>query len=383
MLQTVKPKLHPDWINPHALKVVKKLQSKGFLCYLVGGCVRDLMVGINPKDFDIVSSARPRQIKKSIPNAYIIGKRFRLVLARRGDLQLEIATFRRNKTAEDLLDISENEPEITGDNYFGEPEEDAQRRDFTINALFYDPFKNEVIDFLTGKEDLKYKNIKIIGEAKTRILEDPIRIFRAIRLAHKLSFTIDPDLQKVIHTNSDCILESILPRRREEFIKFLKLKNPSAAFLQAKDLGILKHIAPTLDKALDNEEFVLRLREKPESLNHQSTAQLFSFLIWAYYRSEINSDPYKAHSGKELLANEDLMQLMKIELGMFNYEQAMACKAFSMQANFENFTQLNKKEKDVQSAKNAFPVAYLYSLMDQSHSASTLTTINQYIDYEK
>ena len=220
MLQEKKPKLHPDWINPHALKVIKRLQSKGFLCYLVGGCIRDLLVGINPKDFDIVSNARPRQIKKSIPNAYIIGKRFRLVLARRGDLQLEIATFRRNKTDED--DLTEtDDANMMGDNYFGSPEDDAERRDFTINALLYDPFKDKVIDYLTGLDDLKQKKIKIIGDPKKRIEEDPIRIFRAIRLAHKLNFTIETNLQKVIQENCEVIEQSILPRRREEYICLL------------------------------------------------------------------------------------------------------------------------------------------------------------------
>src|SRR6185312_17380462 len=131
---TQKPRLHQDWIDPHAIGIVRALQKKGFKTYLVGGCVRHLLLGIHPKDFDIATDADPDEVRATIHRPYIIGKRFRLVLVRRDDVQFEVATFRR-ETRED-----ERDQELpASDNAFGTVEEDARRRDFTINGLFYDP----------------------------------------------------------------------------------------------------------------------------------------------------------------------------------------------------------------------------------------------------
>ena len=142
MTITEQPRLHQDWINPHAFGIVKALQKHGHTTYLVGGCVRDLLLGIHPKDFDIATSAKPEEVRKIIYRAYLIGRRFRLVLVRRDDTQFEVATFRRMLSDEEL----ESE-DIEGDNMFGTPEEDACRRDFTINGMFYDPIAGELIDF--------------------------------------------------------------------------------------------------------------------------------------------------------------------------------------------------------------------------------------------
>ena len=144
-----KPQLNQKWINHHAFGIVKALQSQGHETYLVGGCVRDLLLGIQPKDFDIVTDAKPNEVRKIIRNAYVIGKRFRLVLVKRNEHQFEVATFRRNiREDEDPADLP------SGDNIFGSPKEDANRRDFTINAMFYDPVNEKLIDFSQGLTDL-------------------------------------------------------------------------------------------------------------------------------------------------------------------------------------------------------------------------------------
>ena len=165
-----KPTLHASWIDPDAKEIVRLLQREGFTTYLVGGCVRDLLVGIHPKDFDIATSAEPNQIKRKIRGAYVIGRRFRLVLVKRGLQQYEVATFRRSMSEEDieaLAATTEEDPEqtpspaVSGDNYFGTPEQDALRRDFTINALFYDPVKNELIDYANGLADIERRLLRM------------------------------------------------------------------------------------------------------------------------------------------------------------------------------------------------------------------------------
>ncbi len=380
MTNSETPNLSPKWINTHALKVVETLQRKGFTSFIVGGCVRDLMLGIIPKDFDLVTEARPRQIKKNIHNAFIIGKRFRLVLVKRGELQIEVATFRRNKKDSDIDVIGEDgEPIKKGDNYFGSPQEDAERRDFTINALFYDPSSGDVTDYSTGLKDLNDRIIRIIGNPDIRIEEDPIRIFRAIRLAHKLKFTIEHKFKKSISANAQMIANSVLPRRREEFLKLLKLKNPSAAFVEAKDLGILKHIAPIIDQALESNEFILRLREKPECLNHQSTTQLFSFLIWAYYRSQVNPDPKVKCKSKNLLEDPKLKSLMRDELGMFNYEQSICCKALQQQAELSEIVTYPKDKLKVYTQKDSYPTALMYAKLDVSLTAKEFSFLQKFI----
>ncbi len=238
-----KPRLHADWIDPDARSIVERLQKAGFTTYLVGGCVRDLLAGIHPKDFDIATSAHPEQVRKLIRGSYIIGKRFQLVLVKRGPYQFEVATFRRNALPEE----TEASELSFADNFFGTPQEDAQRRDFTINGLFYDPIRDELIDYVEGIKDIEQGLIRMIGDPDYRLKEDPIRILRAIRLSHKLRFSIEEKLRSAIEQNSQELTRSILPRKREEYFKLMRLDDPSLVFQELYDLNILKHSLPTLD----------------------------------------------------------------------------------------------------------------------------------------
>src|SRR6185437_5841664 len=158
--EMITPKLHEEFIDRDALHIVRTLKGRGFETYLVGGCVRDLLLGKHPKDFDIATTARPQDVRRLISNAFIIGKRFRLVLVKRGETQFEVATFRRD------IRPDENVEELPGgvDNIFGTAEEDAKRRDFTINALFFDPIDHRVIDFCEGRTDLDEGVVRMIGD---------------------------------------------------------------------------------------------------------------------------------------------------------------------------------------------------------------------------
>ncbi len=374
-----KPQLHASWIDPHAKEIVRILQKEGFTTYLVGGCVRDLLAGFHPKDYDIATNAHPNQVKRKVWGSYVIGRRFRLVLAKRGTQQYEIATFRQDAPApipeedetssprKEALDIeppteiiTETTTEITGeipdetpigipssseaiepikdDNVFGTPEQDALRRDFTINALFYDPIQDELIDYTEGVSDIKNQWIRIIGIPDIRIQEDPIRIFRAIRLSHKLGFRIEPSLRESIHKNSQTVLKSVLPRRREEFLKLLKLDDPVPAFLELHDLGILQACAPSLSNLLDNKEkseiFLDYLRRVKEFISEDpSPAELFVPLILGFI---------SCHESNEE-NSRILNQLMRDELMIFKGEQAAILGAIDFVEQFKSIDSFKKR----------------------------------------
>jgi poly(A) polymerase len=363
-----KPHLHRDWIDPLAYEIVDTLQRRGFATYLVGGCVRDLLVNIHPKDFDIATLADPETIRSLIRKAYIIGRRFRLVLVRRGDQQFEVATFRRDSTPDEFPD---GPP--PGDNVFGTPEEDARRRDFTINGLFYDPAKDELIDYTGGIDDIHRRVLRMIGDPNVRLLEDPIRILRALRLAHKIKFSLDSDLRQAMLTHAKSLTLSVLPRRREEYLKILRLDDPDITLYEAFDLGLLEHILPSLHAVyldLDqSEHFNAYLHRMPalHHLNPQDPTQLFAILILAYVRTRIEPDPLKPLHAQELLDHPELQKLMRDELGMFKLEQQMVAKALRLQSVIVATPDFQRKGARRQAAiirNEALPLALLMAELD-------------------
>ena len=344
MPHTKQPRLHPSWIDSHALGIVKALQKSDYETYLVGGCVRDLLLGIEPKDFDIATTAHPEDVKKIIHKSYVIGKRFRLVLVKRNDQQFEVATFRKDiKTFE-----GEDEDMPTGDNLFGTAEEDANRRDFTINGLFYDPVGNQLLDYPGGLPDLEGGVIRMIGDPTERLIEDPIRILRALRLAHKIEFTIDSELKAAMQAQAKTLTDAALPRKREEFLKLLRLKDPALPFIEAYDLDILKYAAPTLNKVYESEEsleiFTRYLQAAHDkALDRNNPVELFGILVLAFVRARISQNPEKALRSKELLDHPELSALMKDELGMFKYEQSLVTKAIQLQATLARRLEFERK----------------------------------------
>src|SRR5882757_718517 len=185
------PEIPDDRLDPDAVKVVRRLRRAGFTGYLVGGCVRDLLLGMRPKDFDVATSAHPNQVKETFRNSRLIGRRFRLAhVYFRGGKIIEVSTFRANPLDE-LTDLPQDLL-IRHDNVFGTAEEDARRRDFTINGLFYDVDNDRVIDYVEGLPDLERRTVRTIGDPDIRFREDPIRILRALKFAARLDFEIEP-----------------------------------------------------------------------------------------------------------------------------------------------------------------------------------------------
>src|SRR5512132_3709690 len=208
-------------IDPDALKVLYRLRQYDHVAYLVGGSVRDLLLGRRPKDFDVGTSAHPYQVKKLFRNCWIIGRRFRLAHVKFGTKVIEVATFRRQVAAgEEVVQdgvpapdptTPEGEHLIHHDNTFGTPEEDAFRRDFTINALFYDIADFSVIDYVGGLDDLQAKVVRSIGDPEVRFREDPVRMLRAVALAARLGFTIDEPILGAIRVLRHEIASSSAP----------------------------------------------------------------------------------------------------------------------------------------------------------------------------
>jgi len=177
-----------DQVNANALAVLESLNAAGFTALLVGGCVRDLLLGHIPKDFDVATDAKPEDVKSLFRRSRLVGRRFRIAHVRSGRDLIEVSTFRRAHAAQTDERSHSADGMILRDNVYGTLEEDAFRRDFTINALYYDPRTEEVIDYVGGLEDLKLKQLRFIGETNTRIREDPVRVLRALRFQAKLVF---------------------------------------------------------------------------------------------------------------------------------------------------------------------------------------------------
>jgi len=250
-------------IDPDALKVLYRLHQNGYVAYLVGGSVRDLLLGRRPKDFDIGTSAHPYQVKRLFKNCWVIGRRFRLAHVRFGTKTIEVATFRRKVTAEELAAAEESTAEQQGtpeegnagpnhlihrENTFGTPEEDAFRRDFTINALFYDIGTFSIIDYTGGLEDLRAGIVRSIGDPAERFHEDPVRMLRAIAFAARLGFTIDAPIDDAMASSRAEIARSAPARLIEEFYKLLRSGASEHAFRMMAERKLLEPIAHDLQK---------------------------------------------------------------------------------------------------------------------------------------
>jgi poly(A) polymerase len=364
-----KPSLHKDWIDRAAVDIVRRLQRAGHNTYLVGGCVRDLLVGLHPKDYDIATDASPSEIRRIIKGSYIIGRRFQLVLVKRGSQQFEVATFRRNALPEEKIDADADGPVVT-DNFFGTAEEDAKRRDFTINALFYDPITNELIDYVEGSKDIESGTIRMIGDPGTRIKEDPIRILRAVRFAHKLKFSIEPSLRKSMQDLAEEIRLSVLPRKREEYLKLLRLSDPSLAFLELHDLNVLKNTLPTLSAILNNseqnEEVLLYLQRAQQIIKDPNSPTQVILPIYLAV-ANLAKDP-------EQLQN--LEAFFKEEMGTFRTEHSTLHFSYQMQEALHNTEQFAKKGVRRQKSfieKDEFPLALLMAELDFNLKPSSLT----------
>jgi poly(A) polymerase len=235
-------------IDPDALKILYRLYQSGFTAYLCGGAVRDLMLGKAPKDFDIVTDARPGQIKKRFANVYVIGRRFRLAHVHfQGGKIIEVATFRRDPRPGDIENGGEG---FDPARLYGSPSEDAFRRDITINALFYDPVSFSVIDYVGGLEDMALRRVRIIGDPDCRYTEDPVRIWRVLRHAARLGFRVEEATEKAIHTHGPLLASSPGARLFEELNKDLNYET-RPVIESLRGYRLLRHVLGAVGEAYE------------------------------------------------------------------------------------------------------------------------------------
>src|SRR5216684_7008419 len=238
-------------IPENVLKVLYRLHRSGYRAYLCGGSVRDLLLNRPPKDFDVATDAHPMEIRRLFRNSRIIGRRFRLAHIIFQDMIVEVSTFRR----EPERGTDENaELLITDDNTFGTPLQDARRRDFTINALFYNIADFSVIDYVDGLADIETKHIRVIGDPDMRFREDPVRMMRAIEFASRLGFEIEPATYDAIVRHKTEILKASAPRVSEEILELLRRGWSRGAFHLMVSSGLLEPLVPEVYKAIAGDE---------------------------------------------------------------------------------------------------------------------------------
>jgi len=273
-----------DRLSRGALQTVDGLTKAGFQAYVVGGAVRDLLLGLPPKDFDVATNATPEQVHATFRRSRLIGRRFRIVHVLFGAETVEVSTFR---TA-DLSDAQTDEHgRVLRDNTFGNMEEDATRRDFTINALYYDATNETVIDYHGGVGDLRKKTLRIIGDADTRFREDPVRMLRVARFAAKLGFSIDPKTRAPIAEVAPLLSNVPSSRLFDEMMKLLLSGHAVAAVKQLRDENLHHGLLPMLDVILEQpmgEKFVMLALARTDEriLQGKGVAPgfLFAALLW-------------------------------------------------------------------------------------------------------
>lgn len=276
-------------IHDGALKVLYRLHNNGFQAYLVGGCIRDRLLGKNPKDFDVATNATPEEVTDLFRNSRMIGRRFRIVHVRFGREIIEVTTF-RGKTQEvtDKRIRQSDEGMLLRDNVWGSIEEDALRRDFTINALYYTIKDFAIYDYTGGLEDIKNKTLRLIGDPVTRYREDPVRMLRAIRFAAKLNFQLEPATEAPIREQANLLLQVAPARMFDEVLKLLLSGHALATFHLLHEYGLFAFLFPASHEAFKTSPTAFKLVElamvSTDKRIHENRpvtpAFLYAALLW-------------------------------------------------------------------------------------------------------
>ncbi len=276
-------------IGRNALKVLTRLHQEGYASYLVGGGVRDALVGIQPKDFDVATNASPEQVKECFKNSRIIGRRFRLVHVVFGRDVIEVATFRAAHDKGDGGETEESSGRIVRDNVFGTIDEDAMRRDFSVNALYYNIADDSVVDYCGGLKDIDKKLFKLIGDPQVRCEEDPVRVLRAVRLASKLKFEIHEDTLAAMNKTAHLLAHTPPARLFEEVLKLFQGGYAQRSFNAIREHDLLQYLFPMLSERLEDEdEEIIQMLDAALSNTDKRVAQnkpitpayLLAFMLW-------------------------------------------------------------------------------------------------------
>lgn len=329
-----------DNIDDNALKVLYRLQRAGFRALLVGGGVRDMLLQHVPKDFDIATDAHPEQVKRLFGNCRLIGRRFRLAHVFYGREIVEVATFRAGQDVQDDDDevspdhLQSDSGRILRDNVYGTIEDDAWRRDFTVNALYYDIANYAVVDYVGAMDDIRHRVLRLIGDPVTRYREDPVRMLRAVRFAAKLGFTIHPASEQPIYELAHLLADIPPARLYDELIKLFHSGYAVTCLDLLRKYGLLKYLFAQTDQALENDPqgiFNALLHEALHSTDLRvredkpiTPAFLFSAMLWR---------PMMLQYERNLQADQDVGMAMHDAMNDVLHKQCMSVsipRRFSM-----------------------------------------------------
>jgi len=335
-----------DKVDPDALYVMEKLRANGYTAYLVGGSVRDLLLGKKPKDFDISTSAEPEQIKQLFRNCILIGRRFRLAHIRFGRKILEVSTFRSGDTENDEL--------IIRDNKWGDPEEDVLRRDFTINGLFYDPANQEIIDYVGGYPDLQKKVLRTIGQPYIRFRQDPVRMLRLLKFQARFGFNVDPAAHVALLECRQEIIKSSSARVQEELLRMLESGASESFFRLLAEHGFIHMMMPSFGAFMESpkSEEVFAYLKEVDTTFHDPTREslerpvLLTCLVYPLMEMRIEhrftERERVPHLGE--ISNEAFEQLNEIFLPFFQLSRRMKGSLISILTSQYRLTPLEKKK---------------------------------------
>jgi len=334
-------------IDRHALFIMEKLAASGHTAYLVGGSVRDLLLNQKPKDFDISTSAKPEEIKRLFRNCILIGRRFRLAHIRFGQKAIEVSTFRSGDPEADSL--------ILRDNIWGTPEEDALRRDFTINGLFYDPATQTIIDYIGGFPDIQKNYLRTIGQPHLRFRQDPVRMIRLLKFQARFGFEIDPDTHVALLENRHEILKSSQARILEELLRMLEMGTSKSFFHLLTQHGFTQLLMPLLGSFLEDEKGneVFSYLEEVDAHYHQSGGAkyerplLLSCILFPMLQHRMRIHYLQREKLPHLgeIQNETLSLMRETFSPFFHLSRRMRMQlTFILTAQYR-FTPLEKKKK--------------------------------------
>ncbi len=334
-------------LDVDAVRAVTRLIDKGFEAYLVGGCVRDLLLDRTPKDYDMATEARPPQVKRTFPrNCRIIGRRFKLAhLHFHGNTKiLECSTFRRTPQERPDGEGDEADLLITRDNEFGTAEEDALRRDFTVNALFLDPTRDLIVDHVNGLEDIEARVIRTIGDPVVRFREDPVRILRAAKFVGRLGFTVEKKTLAAMAETAEDLVRAAPPRVLEEILRLMRSGHARRSFELLQDVDAIVHLVPVVGKFLKTatkeqsgafwsliDVLDQRMQSQPANSEPPPNGVLLAVLMYGAVEAERERQPTRSVSS----VAESLLGSLAIDLRLPRRDSGCLKRICGVQHRFE------------------------------------------------
>jgi poly(A) polymerase len=357
-----------DWqvIDPEAVEIIKRLNAERFSAYVVGGGVRDFLANRSPKDFDIATDAKPEEVRAIFRRSYLVGRRFKIVHVRIKHQVHEVTTFRKHKRSLFSKAIAYKKGMLVRDNLYGTIQTDVLRRDFTVNALYYNIQNSSIIDFVGGFEDLKQGIIRMIGQTKKRFEEDPVRILRAIRIAAKLDFTLEQSIEKAIQKQHESLLQIAPERLFNELQKILLTGYAAPTFKRLENFDLIRLLFPELYLAMANskrnKQFIENLLEASDRRFQTGKKCALSFmlasLLWPVFQHQHKKQFQNKKNTKKQAFDQAFSAVLASQISIISFPKKILDiirKVWMLQGILQA---KNTKKIDTTLAHRSFRMAY-------------------------